>query len=285
MRNIGRPAFPLPPQAHSGYETRQLKRQIPKTMKRFNLCLILMVFVGWGPISAEENAKRIVIIKADDVRGPTANWKRFFALSKAKGIKVSAGIICESLQQDKNGYHAWLKGLQDSGAVEFWNHGWDHKRWNAKDGRQLCEFKGSGYAHQKQHFVDAQSLMQKVFGAPPIAFGAPYNGMDADTVKVLNENADCRLCFCHTLKGLHGKVLAPMTLRGESDGTGKPNFEKFKAEYQKRKVSFAAIQFHPSGFGDAQFAEYGKIVDFLIKEGWTFMLPAEYVALMEKGDP
>ncbi|HAS82622.1 MAG TPA: hypothetical protein DCS43_08130 [Verrucomicrobia bacterium] len=41
------------------------------------------------------------------------------------------------------------------------------------------------------------------------------------------------------------------------DGTGKPNFEKFKAEYAKNKnLSFSAIQFHPNNFGDEHFTEY-----------------------------
>jgi hypothetical protein len=74
-----------------------------------------------------------------------------------------------------------------------------------------------------------------------------------------------------------------MSLRGESNGTGKPNFEKFKAEYLKQKnLSFAAIQFHPNAFGDEHFTEYTKILDFLISEGWTFMLPTEYVAMNDQ---
>ncbi len=43
--------------------------------------------------------------------------------------------------------------------------------------------------------------------------------------------------------------------------------------------SFSAIQFHPNAFSDGHFTEYAKILDFLIAEGWTFMLPAEYVAM------
>ncbi len=69
-----------------------------------------------------------------------------------------------------------------------------------------------------------------------------------------------------------------MNPRGEVDGTGKPNFAKFKAEYaQKKQPSFSAIQFHPGYFGDEHFKEYAKILDFLLADGWTFVLPSEYV--------
>ena len=228
--------------------------------------------------------EKIAIIKADDIRGETEKWDRFFALSKEKGVKVAAGIICDSLQGDKKSYFDWLKHLQSTGWVEFWNHGWDHKRWKKNQGtdKELREFRGTGYTHQKKHFEDAQNRMKEVLGAAPVAFGAPYNAMDKDTVRVFEENTDLRLFFCYGKSKIPGKVPALMNLRGENDGTGKPNFKKFKEQYEKKgNLTFAAIQFHPNGFGEKQLVEYGKIIDFLIAEGWTFMLPREYVDLMD----
>lgn len=70
-----------------------------------------------------------------------------------------------------------------------------------------------------------------------------------------------------------------MTLRGEHDGTGKPNFDKFKTDYISHKaVKLSAVQFHPGAFAPEHFTEYSKILDFLISEGWTFMLPTEYLS-------
>jgi peptidoglycan/xylan/chitin deacetylase (PgdA/CDA1 family) len=163
--------------------------------------------------------------------------------------------------------------------VEFWNHGWDHKRWGKDKKNQTKEFSGSGYDHQKKHFEDAQAVMERVLGKAPVAFGAPYNAMDSDTTRVLNENKDLRAVFCYRNKGLGGKIPMPMVIRGEGDGTGKPNFEKFKAAYDaKPGVNMTAIQFHPGNFGKEQLREYARIIDFLKAEGWTFMLPSEYVA-------
>ncbi len=242
----------------------------------------IAVFVTATNAYSQKAPEKIAIIKADDVRGVTASWNRFFAISDKKGVKVSAGIICNSLLEDKKGYYQWLKSYQASGKVEFWNHGWDHKRWKDESLKERREFKGTGYDHQKKHFEDAQNIMKSILGDAPNAFGAPFNSIDANTVKVMNENTDMRLFFCYNAKGLQHKVLAPMALRGEHDGTGKPNFAKFKADYQKKKpLKFAAIQFHPNGFRDKQFVEYTKILDFLIAEGWTFALPSEYVTLQD----
>lgn len=233
--------------------------------------------------SAQEVPEKIAIIKADDIRGKTTKWEYFFSLSKEKGVKVSAGIVGNSLAGEKKDYFNWLNHLQSTGQVEFWNHGWDHKRWKNDGAKEIREFRGSGYAHQKKHFEDAQNRMKEVLGVAPVTFGSPYNATDADTAKVMKENRDIRLFFCYGNKGVSGKVPMPMNLRGENDGTGKPDFEKFKAQYEaKKNLTFSAIQFHPNNFGEEQFDEYGKILDFLIAEGWTFMLPAEYLDLIDK---
>lgn len=244
-------------------------------MKTYRLLLpvIALAFTGLAHAGG-----KVAIIKADDIRGSTEKWNRFFALSKEKGVKVSAGIICQSLENGKPDYFDWLKTLHASGDVEFWNHGWDHKRWTAENGKELREFSGTGYEHQKKHFDQSQALMKKALGVAPVAFGAPYNASDADTTRVMNEDSALRLVFCYDKQRFADKVSAPMNLRGESDGTGKPNFAKFKTEYaQKKQSSFSAIQFHPGNFGDEHFKEYAKILDFLIADGWKFVLPSEYV--------
>lgn len=236
--------------------------------------------------TARDDARKIAIIKADDVSAATPCWKRFFAISQDRGVKVSAGIICNSLSGAPKNYSDWLRTLDQSGQVEFWNHGWDHKRWTKDKETEIREFDGSGHAHQKRHFDDAQAAMKRVFGKTPIAFGAPYNAVDGDTVRILNGDKNVRLYFGYQDKGVKHMILAPMILRGEHDGTGKPNFSKFKAAYFKEKdIDFTAIQFHPGIFSDKEFGEYTQILDFLLSEGWVFMLPSEYVSLINPLKP
>ena len=74
-----------------------------------------------------------------------------------------------------------------------------------------------------------------------------------------------------------------MLLRGEQDGTGKPNFKKFVAAYkQTANIRFTALQFHPNAFTESDFEEYVQIIDFLIREGWEFYLPSDYIGESRK---
>ncbi len=142
-------------------------------MKRLLIFIIIAVLAASPRSIAQDASGKIAIIKTDDLRGITAKWNRFFTLNKKKRVKVSAGINYESLAENNNEYFNWLRQLNTSDSVEFWNHGWDHKRWTTDENNRISEFSGSGYIHQKQHFVAAQKSMELV-----LAFGAPYNSVD-----------------------------------------------------------------------------------------------------------
>ena len=62
---------------------------------------------------------RIAIVKADDVRGPNPKWDRCFEIAIEKDIKVSAGIIANSIEKRGTKYADWLKKWDTSGNVEF----------------------------------------------------------------------------------------------------------------------------------------------------------------------
>ena len=247
-------------------------------MKTLILSLALAI-----PVAAA--TKRIAIVKADDVTMVNAKWDRCFKIANDKGIKVSAGIIADSFEKQGPEYAKWLKRWDATGNVEFWNHGWDHKRWT-EDGKNKSEFGGSGYDHQIEHLKKAQAAYKNALGKDFTIFGSPFNAMDEDTAKALRKIPELKLVFCNpgapATKAMRDRILLPMNLRGEHGGTGKPDFEKFKEDYAKmdrRDLTFAAIQFHPMGFSEKGFKDYAAILDFLKSEGWTFMLPSEYAAI------
>lgn len=227
-------------------------------------------------------ADKIAIVKADDVRGLNGKWDRFIQVSQEHGANPSLGVILQSLEKPNAAYEEWLKKTAATGKVEFWNHGWDHKQW--KDGElPKYEFKDSGYEHQKEALAKSQAAALRVLGQPIMAFGAGFNAIDLDTAKVLNETPELRLIFLYSgtppAKALTGKALIPMALAGENDGTGKPNFAKFKEVYAKRnnpQLTLTALQFHPLMFTEQGFTDFAAIIDFMKAEGWTFMLPGEY---------
>ncbi|OUU37239.1 MAG: hypothetical protein CBC09_07030 [Cellvibrionales bacterium TMED49] len=236
---------------------------------------ILLIF--FSSVSGSVEDPRIVIIKADDVRKRTVNWDKFFAISRMRGVPVSAGVICNSIEKNDEQYSNWIRASHESGWVEFWNHGYDHKRWKGENGLKFHEFNRTGYDHQKKHFETCQQLLGDVLGKEPIAFGAPYNAIDKDTLKVIHENSNLRLIFSYAKKNT-SRVNALMVLRGEQDGTGKPNFKKFVSAYeQNSNIRFTALQFHPNAFNESAFEEYVQIIEFLIREGWKFYLPRDYV--------
>lgn len=227
-------------------------------------------------------AERIAIIKADDVRSLSGKWDRFIKVSQEHGANPSLGIILNSLEKPAPAYEAWLKKTAETGKVEFWNHGWDHKQWDDA-GKKKSEFGGSGYEHQKAAVEKSQAAALRVFGRPIMSFGSPFNAMDMDTARVLNEVPELKLIFIYAgtppSKALKGKVLLPMLLIGEHDGPGRPNFTKFKQAYAKKdndKLTLTALQFHPMSFSEQGFADFVAIIDFLKTEGWIFMLPGEY---------
>ncbi|WP_269522157.1 DUF2334 domain-containing protein [Coraliomargarita parva] len=248
------------------------------------LCCVVVPSVHAAP-SGLDVSSRIVVIKADDLREPNAKWKRFVQIAEDKDIKVSIGMIAYGFPAKNTEAVQWVREQESSGRVEFWNHGWDHNRWKDDTGRNISEFNRSGYEHQKAHFEKSQAKMLKVLGQTPAVFGSPFNGMDLDTVKLLEAMPEFRAVFYYDKKeplksvSMDSKCMLYMNLPGENDGVGKPNFEKFKAKYASRQaeLSFTTLQFHPPYFSEAGFVEFEKIVDFLKAEGWVFMLPSEYV--------
>ncbi|MEK7949102.1 DUF2334 domain-containing protein [Luteolibacter soli] len=253
-------------------------------MKKF---LLLSLAALALPVSAQ--TKRIAIIKADDVREVDPKWDRFFKLAEEHGVPVSAGVIGNSFEKQDEKYDEWLKKWEATGKVEYWHHGWDHRRWD-EEGKHKSEFNGTGFAQQRDHLVKTQDAAKAALGKPFVAFGSPFNEVDADTAKALNEIPELKMFFCwpqaEPAKELKGKTLLLMTMPGENDGTGKPNFAKFKEVYQRRMAdpsfAFCALQFHPGAFAEEGFGEFASIIEFLKAEGWTFMLPGEYAKSLEK---
>jgi peptidoglycan/xylan/chitin deacetylase (PgdA/CDA1 family) len=218
---------------------------------------------------------KIAIIKADDIREATPRWHDFFKLLAQRGIPCSAGVICDSLQQNNQPYQQWLLDLHHSGLVEFWNHGWNHSRWLDERNQYIHEFSGNAYPIQKKHFMNAQSAMANLFGSPPIVFGAPFNAIDDETVRVIDECPDTQFVFGYSdQRVFKRKKTLLMSLRGEHNGVGKPDFEKFKQDYYHQSdIQFSALQFHPNKFENSDLAEASDILDFLVENGWQFVLP------------
>lgn len=237
--------------------------------------LLALLFCGVAVTAAP-----VVIIKADDFRGPSQKWTDFLDVSRKAGIKVSIGAIADSIAGNDEAAK-WMKAQETHGDVEFWDHGWDHKALTNKGGT-VTEFGGSGVAYQREHFAKAQAALKTAAGCDMTTFGTPYNAFDADTATVINETPAIRVFFTHNVtqaKKLLNPRVTVIDVISESEGTGKPNADKFEAMWADKSASYdvVSLQFHPPYFTDDRLAEYGKIIDFLKAQGCSIKLPSECV--------
>ena len=230
-------------------------------------------------MAAAADLSKVVIIKADDFRGTSPAWTNFLEVSRAAGVKVSIGIIAESLPENPT-TTTWLRAQEKNGDVEFWNHGWDHKQWTT-NGQTVSEFQGAGLAHQRDHFIRAQNKLKAALGREASAFGTPYNGFDTDTAAVINESPELQLLFAHNVaqaKKLVTNRVAILDIISESDGTAKPDAAKFAAMFERRAPGPVSLQFHPPYFDAAHLGEYQKIIGYLKAHDHQMVLPSEYAA-------
>ena len=262
-----------------------LKLSVLPNRPKFILSCLLQPVIWLGmlcsPFVPKTEAVPVVIIKADDFRGPNQAWTNFLAVSRAAGIKVSIGVIAETISGNA-GAANWMQAQVARGDVEFWDHGWDHKHWT-NSGAAISEFGGSGLAHQREHLANAQAALKLALGTNVIAFGTPYNAFDTNTVTVVNGTPELRLVFVHNVKLVKKLLSHPVQvveIIGESGGTGKPDAAKFEAAWSKRPATDApvSLQFHPLAFKTEQLAEYSKIVNYLKAQNYAIRLPSDCVA-------
>jgi peptidoglycan/xylan/chitin deacetylase (PgdA/CDA1 family) len=154
----------------------------------FSLTFVGLLAAQSNEASAVSNGPQIVF-KLDDIWQKNGDvpsaWHRVYEYAQETGLPFTMGVICRNLVGAKPEFYETLKAWNESGLIEYWNHGYDHKKWDV-DGQPVYEFKGSGYAHQLKHFQDSQDLGRELLGIEFTAFGAPFNAIDADTEKMLN---------------------------------------------------------------------------------------------------
>lgn len=244
-----------------------------------------------------------VVFKLDDVRTNQSGhlsdrWRRLGVLARERNIKLSFGVIADSIEGNKPAYFAWLREMHASGLVELWFHGYDHGV-RAVGDKEAPEFTARTYEEQKERFEKSQELARQKIGFTFQTFGPPGGGnlpaTDADrdaTVRVLSEDPAMKVWL----------YPAPMDARGQAlHDTGKvtvldrvwqvnieqplflPNAEKFIAGYNKFAAGrrYFVIQGHPAKWDDARWAEFLKIVDYVTQNKIPTLTPSELAASLK----
>ena len=239
----------------------------------------------------------VIILKFDDVKQMNngdvhGRWKRLADYLEAKRIKGGFGVLCETLGDATPSYAQWFADRRKAGFVEFWFHGFDHKT-HEIDGERYNEFNKRPYEEQKARVARSQALAREKLGFAFTAFGPPGGvgsaSLDDNTLRVMAEDPDI------------GAVMYPMpfdAIGREYDASGKltildrvwavntesavgvPDFQRFLNGYaQNLDREYFVLQGHPASWDDARFAQFEKIVDFLVAQKAVFMTPTEYAAV------
>ena len=239
-------------------------------------------------------ARPVIILKLDDVKqagsGVPASWKKLADFFQERRLKAGFGIICQTLEQAQPSYVRWLKEVHAAGWVEFWFHGWDHATHDV-NGAALKEFNQRSYAEQKERFDKSQQLALAKLGFAFTTFGPPGGGtgpsFDDSTCRVMQDDPHMKVWLYPQPLDEAGRQLQAAGKVAILDrvwevnlesAVGVPDYNKFLQGYAAHpERTYFVLQGHPAQWGNGgRFAEFVKIVDFLVTQQAVFMTPTEF---------
>jgi peptidoglycan/xylan/chitin deacetylase (PgdA/CDA1 family) len=228
---------------------------------------------------ALDEAPQVIVLKLDDVvahRSPdglpvSPRWQRITDFLKESNVKASYGIIGFSLEEDNQAYFDWIRDLHKSGLIEFWNHGYRHR----KDTDKTGEFE-EAFPTQKVALERTQQLAKEKLGIHLKAFGPHWSGTNKGTVKALQSIPEITMWFYGPADS--SKFIFPRALTLEKP-THVPDFDKFRTAYERvgHDKKCLALQGHPNSWDEERWEAFVKIIDYLKSKGCVFMTPSEYL--------
>ena len=88
----------------------------------------------------------VLVLKLDDFASrsgsPNENWQRVVDYLEAQNTPASFGMIGKDIQRANPEFCEWIRAKQETGLIEFWNHGKTHGKIE-KDGKKIAEFQDS----------------------------------------------------------------------------------------------------------------------------------------------
>lgn len=262
--------------------------QYPFSIGAFLICL-LAAYSCTGPKTAHAAEPPVVILKLDDFRPGGKlipdGWQMTSDFLAERQIKSSYGFIGKDIVDANKEFCDWVRVRNDSGMIEFWNHGFTHGKTKI-DGKDVAEFRDQLSA-QRESLKKTQDAGKEKFGIMFAAFGAPFNAINTDTASALKGNGELTIWLYgnpRTAKqgGYTGTVL-PRTIDLETP-VHQPNFTAFKERYDKGQLGACIVlQGHPQSWASdkSRFQNFVQIINFLRKQGCVFMTPSQYVATLE----
>ncbi|MAX24482.1 MAG: polysaccharide deacetylase [Phycisphaeraceae bacterium] len=258
------------------------------------------------PIDFDNIPKRekplAIVIKLDDLKmhrkTQHPRWTRVVDYLNSKGVKGTMGMLANSLENPTPEYIQWVKKQHESGNWEIWFHGWDHATHVADDGKKYNEFNHRTFEEQKARLDKSQKLCYEHLGFHFTSFGPPGgvgNGsQDANTHRMMIEDPYMTAWIYpqpmdkigkETMEKSNNKIiiLDRVWSVGIEASVGRPHFERFVRGYLKYPDrDYFTLQGHPVMWDDYSFEQFTKIVEFLIDQGATFVLPSAYAQTLKE---
>lgn len=237
-----------------------------------------------GPVAgsgaASAKGPQVIVLKLDDVTSHGARggvpvsprWQRTIDFIRKSNLKASFGIIGSSLEQDNPAYFDWIKNLDRSGVIEFWNHGYKDRKVQDKSG----EFEGA-LEEQMLALRKTQKLAREKLGIELKAFGPHWSQTTPDTEKALESVPEITMWFYgpnDSKKFVFERILVL------ENPTFVPDFERFKQIYEKvaQDKACLALQGHPNAWDEKRWQGFVTIIEYLKSKGCVFMTPSQYLA-------
>lgn len=234
------------------------------------------------------SSKPFIVLKLDDLWCKNdeihAGWKMVVDFLNSQEVKGTIGLIGESLEKDNPEYFEWIENRKQEG-YEIWNHGFCHCRVK-QNGTEVREFRGKEKEEQLSSIMRTQELAKEKLGITLHTFGAPYNSTDSTTIEVLEKNSDLKIWLYKETQSQTNKFLLNRIPEVNIEyPVHQPDFEKFKAAYEKFKTEpILVIQGHPRSWTEDEnrFENFKKIILYLKNENVTFTTPHEYFLMNSK---
>ncbi len=225
--------------------------------------------------------KQIGFFKADDMEFIpdyiiSPQWETFLDYMEERQIKVSIGLVCNSLEMGNQEYFSRLKELHNSGYFELFNHGYDHVLNEINENGEIySEFYNTSFEEQKEHLLKGQNLAKEKLNITLHTFGAPGNATDDNTSKAIKEVADLRVWLYGKTESSKLVLINPGIIESPIFN---PDFGKFLWHYHP-DVDYYVFQLHPNKWTDEQSNIFIRILDFLVQREMSFLTPYEYYKL------
>nr|PZN76854.1 MAG: hypothetical protein DIU57_17050 [Pseudomonadota bacterium] len=225
---------------------------------------------------------RTVFLKADDLRLETITkkWRRFLDYCRKEGVYCNVGVIAggaiglDDAQIEEIRYE--LHCLEMGKLWLLWNHGVWHKRNRVTKTSDFC---GAPLEDQVGSLRLAQELVERIAGVRMMAFGAPFNWWDHNTVLALQQFPEIQYVF--HIPYVPGKCCYGSEIFVQAEpflGEVKPGaMRTFALETAKRKSErFLSIdrsfvlQIHPGSWDQSGFDSFAAFVDYIRNAGYAF---------------